>query len=207
MTTVHLLRHGRTVWHEGNRYAGATDVPLDELGRRQAAAIAPWAAGAGLDGVVASDLTRAIDTARVAADAAGVALRVDARLREVDFGEAEGLTPAEQEARFAQARAAFVAHPATCALPGGERGVDAAARAWDALGDVVDASADGTVLLVAHTTTIRLLLCRALGIPLDEYRRRLPRLENATRTTLDAHRDGEALRVALLAYNAPVIAP
>ncbi|QCR18358.1 histidine phosphatase family protein [Agrococcus sp. SGAir0287] len=204
MTTIHLVRHGRTVWHDGNRYAGASDVALDDVGRAQAAALAPWAASAGLDAVVASDLTRAIDTARVAADAAGVELRVDARLREVDFGSGEGLTTAEQEARMPQARAAFVARPASSPLPGGEAGADAAARAWAALGDVVDAVGDGTALVVAHTTLIRLVLCRALGIPLDEYRRVLPRLDNATRTTLDARRDGDGLRVALLAYNAPV---
>lgn len=204
MTTIHLMRHGRTVWHDGNRYAGATDVALDDVGRRQAAAIAPWAAGAGLDAVVASDLSRAIDTARVAADAASVQLRVDARLREVDFGEAEGLTAGEQEERFRQAREAFVARPATSPLPGGEAGVDVAARAWAALGDVVEDRRAGTVLLVAHTSLIRLLLCRALDIPLDEYRRVLPRLDNATRTTLDVHEEGDGLRVALLAYNAPV---
>ena len=44
MTTLLLVRHGQTVWHEGNRYAGSSDVPLTDVGHEQAQALARWAA-------------------------------------------------------------------------------------------------------------------------------------------------------------------
>ncbi|MFD9077245.1 histidine phosphatase family protein, partial [Streptomyces lasiicapitis] len=58
MTHVILVRHGETVWHDGNRYAGRTDVALTPRGRLQAAELAAWAAGQSIDAVFSSPLWR-----------------------------------------------------------------------------------------------------------------------------------------------------
>ncbi|MEV4085434.1 histidine phosphatase family protein, partial [Nonomuraea fuscirosea] len=58
----------------------------------------------------------------------------------------------------------------------------------------------GRVLVVAHTTAIRLTLCRLIGVPLGEYRRLFPRLDNCALTELRLR----AGRVALLQYNSPI---
>lgn len=63
MTHVILVRHGETVWHDGNRYAGRTDVALTPRGRLQAAELAAWAAGQSIDAVFSSPLSRARLTA------------------------------------------------------------------------------------------------------------------------------------------------
>jgi broad specificity phosphatase PhoE len=63
MTELVLVRHGETVWHAENRYAGRSDVPLTPRGQEQAGALARWATGAGLDAVLTSPLCRARETA------------------------------------------------------------------------------------------------------------------------------------------------
>ncbi|TMS00815.1 histidine phosphatase family protein [Nonomuraea basaltis] len=204
MTDLVLVRHGQTVWHAENRYAGVSDVELTPHGHAQAAQLAEWAANAGLEAVWASTLSRARITAEAAAAKAGVALRSDARLRELDFGDGEGLTAAEMKARFPEARAAFEADPAEHPLPSGEDPHRAAARFVDALDDIAAAHPGGRVLVVAHTTAIRLALCRLIGVPLGEYRRLFPRLDNCALTELRPPELGEHGRAALLQYNSPI---
>lgn len=201
MTTLLLVRHGQTVWHEGNRYAGSSDVPLTDVGHEQAQALARWAATARLDAVWSSTLQRAIDTAAPAAEAAGLELRTDARLVEVAFGKGEGLTRSEMGVVFPDAVDAFLRSPASVPLPGGERGYDAIARAAAAFREICAQQPDGRVLVVAHSTLLRLVLCALLGIDPESYRQVFPNLRNATVTTLDLADDGAA---ALDSYNVPI---
>ena len=203
MTTLLLVRHGQTVWHEGNRYAGSSDVPLTDVGHEQAQALARWAATARLDAVWSSTLQRAVDTARPAADAAGLGLRTDARLVEVAFGKGEGLTRSEMGVVFPDAVDAFLRSPASVPLPGGERGYDAIARAAAAFREICAEQPGGRVLVVAHSTLLRLVLCALLGIDPESYRQVFPNLRNATVTTLDLADDGAA---ALDSYNVPITA-
>lgn len=199
MSVVFLARHGQTPWHAENRYTGTSDIPLTATGHEQAERLAAWAAGREIARVLTSPLRRAVDTAAPAARALGVGVDTDERIREVDFGAGEGLTRPEMAEAFGDELAAFLAAPAHHPLPGGERGVDAVARAWPALRELGAPDAPVT-LLVGHSTLLRLLLCRMLGIPLDDYRRRLPALHNTAVTTVDLHAD----QAALLEFNTPL---
>ncbi len=205
MTTIHLARHGETLWHAENRYAGISDVALTPRGLEQAEELAGWVrrradGGTRFDAVVTSTLSRAILTARPAAAELGLVPRADARLVEIDFGRGEGMTRAEMEEIFPADVAAFLANPATVPLPGGERGLDAVARAREALGDVTREHPDGTVLVVAHSTLTRILLTALLGADVERYRELLPAVGNCHVTTLELRPDGG---VGLLAYNVP----
>ncbi|MGH3434223.1 MAG: histidine phosphatase family protein [Thermocrispum sp.] len=82
MTHIVMVRHGETVWHADNRYAGASDVPLTDQGHAQARLLTEWAKTAGLSACYSSTLSRAKDTARPVAEALGLPVRDDARLRE-----------------------------------------------------------------------------------------------------------------------------
>lgn len=84
MTDIVLVRHGETIWHADNRYAGVTEVELSPHGLEQAAQLASWVSSAELCAVWSSPLSRALKTATPCADRAGLPLRVDARLRELD---------------------------------------------------------------------------------------------------------------------------
>ncbi|POX47567.1 histidine phosphatase family protein [Streptomyces sp. Ru71] len=201
MTDFVLVRHGETPWHADNRYAGRTDVPLTEHGHKQAAALGGWAAGQRLDAVLCSPLSRSRLTAEPAAAALGLPLRVDERLYEVDFGRGDGLTRAEMAERFPAELAAFLTDPVAHHLPGGEDPAAAARRGVACLREVAGELPDGRVLVVAHSTLVRLMLCALLGIPLARYRAVFPALENGALTELRL-REGQA---ALLRLNAPVL--
>jgi len=199
MSRVVLVRHGETVWHQENRYAGRSDIALTDHGRIQANALAAWAVHAGLNAVWCSPLQRAMQTAEPAASAARVPLHIDARFSELDFGRGEGLTASEMISEFPVERAAFVQAPATHWLPEGEDPRHAAARALEAIREI--AAANRRVLVVTHNTLLRLVLCQALGMPLDSYRRAFPCLENGSLTEFEVSEQGE---VALLMFNAPL---
>jgi probable phosphoglycerate mutase len=133
------------------------------------------------------------------AAATGLTAQVDPRLRELHFGRGEGRTMPEMEALYADRVAAFLADPVGGHLPDVEDPNAAAARGLAALADIA-AAGDGRVLVVAHSTLLRLVLCRLLGVPLAAYRRVFPVMRNCaiTEITMDAG------RFALLAFNAPV---
>ncbi|ARZ72465.1 MULTISPECIES: histidine phosphatase family protein [Streptomyces] len=202
MTDFLLVRHGETEWHAENRYAGRSDVALTDRGRRQGDALGTWAAGQELDAVMCSPLSRARLTARPTAAALGLPLHVDERLTEVDFGRGEGLTRTEMAEAFPDELAAFLDDPVAHHLPGGEDPAAAAARAVACLTETARDLPGGRVLVVAHSTLLRLALCALLGIPLSRYRAVFPALENGALTELRL-REGQA---SLLRLNAPVTA-
>lgn len=200
VTELVLVRHGQTEWHADNRYAGRSDVALTIRGHEQAEELARWASGAGLDAVLTSPLSRAWHTATPAAAAAGVEPVVDERLAEVDFGKGDGLTREEMAAEFPEALAAFLVAPASCPLPGGECGAAAVTRARPVLDEVCRALPDGRVLVVAHQTLLRLLLCDLLDVALDRYRAVFPRLDPAARTVVAPAATGPAALRVLNTY-------
>ncbi len=199
MTTLLLARHGETVWHAENRYAGSSDVGLTAKGVAQAATLGAWAAGRAIGAVYASDLSRAVLTAMPSAKALGLEVQIDPRLREVHFGRGEGMTRAEMNEVFPTNVANFLASPGHVPLPEGEAGLAAVERAWTSLEEISARHHGGTVLVVMHSTLMRLLLCRVLGVPLDNYRDTLPCVLNAAITSITIDQN----RPALHSYNVP----
>jgi probable phosphoglycerate mutase len=204
-TELTLVRHGRTIWHRENRYAGASDVPLDEVGRAQATALAHWARSHPHDAVACSPLHRARETAAPVAEALGLSAEVNPALREMDFGVAEGRTLAELHREYPDAAAAFVSDPTGRPFPGAEPPEQVAERALGALRAIAGRHPGASVLVVGHNTALRLALCGWLGIALERYRDVLPRLENAAVTRLRVSADPRR-PPALLCLNVPVTA-
>jgi broad specificity phosphatase PhoE len=200
MTNLVLVRHGETIWHAENRYAGISDVALTPRGYEQAKLLAGWARTAGLDAVWVSPLLRAQETAALAARAGGLMPQVDERLHELDFGQGEGRTVAEMEQLFPEALAAYHSDPVAHHLPGGEDPQKAVERVIACFKDITLAYPCGRVLVVAHTTLFRLALCRLLGIPLRLYRTVFPFMRNGALTEIRL--DGDT--VALFEFNAPI---
>lgn len=200
MSRIVLVRHGETVWHGENRYAGRSDIPLTSKGEAQAQMLARWARDADLSAVWSSTLSRAHLTATPAAVASGLPLEMDGRLVELDFGRGEGLTDAEMKAQFPKERARFTIDPVMHHLPGGEDPIAAASRGIAALRAIAKDNEHGRALVVAHNTLMRLVLCQLLGIPLARYRATFPKLANGTLTEIDFRENS----IALLLFNAPL---
>jgi len=187
-----LARHGQTGWHRDNRYVSRTDIGLTDTGRKQARYLACRAEQEGVDLVLCSPLTRALETAKPAAVALGLKLETDERLRELDFGEWEGKTLAEIRREDPDTVRLFEEN-AEHGFPGGEQLSEGAARVLAVFADLSRSHASRTVLLVAHNTLLRLALCRILGVPLGRYRRVMPRVVNGAVSEVRFDENGGAL--------------
>ena len=115
-----LVRHGQTDWNINRRFQGQSDVPLNEVGRQQATALANRLSREHIDVLFASDLQRAHETARIIAAQHACEIRLDARLREINFGAWEGLTYDEIKHNDPAVLAAREADIFTTAAPDGE---------------------------------------------------------------------------------------
>lgn len=165
-TVTILLRHGDTRLSPEHRFSGLSDEPLSANGTRQAKAAAHrLALGARIDTIVSSPLPRAAATATIVADELALTAATDHDLRETDFGAWEGLTLAEIQNRWPEAVAAWQ-HDPRQAPPGGESFADTACRVNRACERIVREYPGQTVLVVSHITPIKIMLCRALGVPL-----------------------------------------
>jgi probable phosphoglycerate mutase len=201
MSRIFLVRHGETIWHAENRYAGKSDIPLTERGLEQAQTLAMWSRAADLTHLYVSPLQRARDTLAAVEQATGLQARIDNRLREVDFGIAEGLTAPELQERFAGAWAGFLENPVECSFPSGEDPNAAASRVRNAVDEIAErCGPEARVLIVAHSTLFRVLLCNLLGLPLSRYRSLFPSLRNAAVSELEIG----AGKVALYSFNVPL---
>jgi glucosyl-3-phosphoglycerate phosphatase len=161
-----LWRHGRTAWNVEGRAQGTTDVPLDPVGRQQARDAAARLASLRPRLIWSSDLSRATDTAAELAALTGLRVQPDARLQEINTGERQGLTFEELRERFPHVWRAFMAGEELPRARGGETEPEVAERVSatmrDATGRLGPAEAG---VLVSHGVSIRVGLCRFLGLP------------------------------------------
>ena len=142
-----LARHGQTDWNVAQRFQGQSDVPLNEIGRQQANALADRLLAQPINIIYASDLQRATETAKMIMQKSGCKpdLHLDSRLREMNFGAWEGLTYKEIKQSNPTALAAWKADVSTTAAPNGETLNQLSARVQSFLDDVRAQHADQTV--------------------------------------------------------------
>ena len=170
---IYLVRHGQTDGSREGRYCGAIDIPLNATGLAMAEALASFYAGEPWAAIYASPLQRARQTAEPLCKRTGLPLQVEAGLREIEYGEWEGVLPEEARARDPKLFADWEADPGDVAPPGGESGRQIAARAVAALEHIRARHPDGQVLAVAHKATIRVLVCALMGIDVSLFRARI----------------------------------
>lgn len=167
-----LIRHGETESNRQRLALGREDVPLNEKGRRQAAALLASLDGVPLAAVYASPLRRAIETARPLAEARGLEVQVDEDLTEMAVGELEGLSPQELRERYGDfLREWFSTEAGRLRMPGGESLQDVEDRAWAVIERLRERHPDERVVVVTHNFTLHAVLCKALGLPLASFRR------------------------------------
>jgi broad specificity phosphatase PhoE len=166
---IYYIRHGETAWNAAGRFQGSQDIPLNELGRSQAVTSGGILAGLiARDGhpaaalpFVASPLGRARLTMELVRETLQLPpddYAIDSRLREIGYGQWEGLTLPEMERHDAVTFASRVADKWGVAAPSGESyaSVSLRMREWfDSL--------QGDTVTVAHGGTMRALMV-ALGI-------------------------------------------
>lgn len=203
MLRAYLIRHGESTANREGVYAGDTDVPLTETGRRQALALAARLASVPLAAVVASDLQRAVRTAEAIAAGRGLSVAVDPRWRELDLGLWEGRTHDAVVREDPEAFARWLEGGDDAAAPGGETWAAMTARvsaAWEEWRRRIGA---GAIAFVTHTGPIRAMVARALA--LDRIRARRLQVDTASITVLDWGEEGP--RVVTLNDTAHLMCP
>jgi phosphoserine phosphatase len=174
MTRILLVRHGYVEGIEPPRFRGRREVPLTELGQRQAAATAARiAASAKVAAVWTSPVQRCVATGQAIAAATGAPAKVVGALNDLDYGDWTWLTYEAARAADADLFERWYSAPATVRFPGGESLQDLVLRAGDAMRQAsAEAVGDGAVLvLVTHDSVGRAMLMQALDQPLSAYRR------------------------------------
>jgi len=172
-TRILLIRHGDTPASQDNRFAGAQDVPLSEVGRVHASELATRLARYPIDAVYSSSKQRAYDTAQFIAAVHNLDVTKVPDLREMEHGVWDGHTHEEIEQLYPEMLAAYNRDPYTFAPDGGESAEMVLKRAVPALLGLVRAHPNQKLVVVAHKTTNRLLMAYFLGIEPRLYKDKL----------------------------------
>lgn len=168
VTTVVLIRHGRSEANAQGVLAGRSDTPLDETGRAQADELARRLADVPLDVLVTSPQLRARQTAQRAAAGRAEAI-VDERFAECDYGDWSGAALSELASEPAWEVVQWL--PSAAQFPAGETMAQMAHRASDGVLRLVTQHPDGFVWIVSHGDVIKAILAGALGLHLDHFQR------------------------------------
>lgn len=162
-TRLILVRHGRTAWNHAGRFQGQADISLDDVGRAQASAMAPWVARLGPHAVVSSDLVRARETGEILARQAGLELNLDARLREINVGTWSGMRIEDAAAEMPDFQERLATGRDFRRSATGETASEAGARVAEALRYIADWNPDGTTAVVGHGLALRMATLDLVG--------------------------------------------
>lgn len=167
MTKVIFVRHGETLWNQSKRYQGHSDIPLNETGIEQAKKVAKRLAGEKIHGIYSSDLLRAVQTGKIIGEEHDVEPVMVKEFREVNFGMWEGLSYEAIMAEWPEVLSAIYERPGSVQIPGGESFYDVQERTIRGLTKCLLSHQDETIIVVSHGGTMRVLLCDALGLPIE----------------------------------------
>ena len=170
MTDIILIRHGETDWNRVRRLQGHLDVALNELGHRQARALAHALTPEKPAAIYASDLHRARDTAQAVANRHPITVSIDARLRERCYGAFEGLLYDEIDGHFPHAFAQWQARDPHARFPAGERQAETlhefSARAVAAVTELAQRHDNEKIIIVSHGGVLDCVYRAAYGMDL-----------------------------------------
>jgi alpha-ribazole phosphatase len=196
VTTFFFVRHGESEANAMHRFSGRTDSPLTDRGRAQAETVAAALDHVPFERIVATPLSRSLDTALVIGRRRKMPVDVVDDLIEIDVGERTGATFDEIRGLPDWKDDGFVA------WPGGETLEQVLERALRAVRRLARETRDGTVLVIGHGGVTRILVSHFLGI--------LPKLDRSPATNTNVTvivTDGETGRVERLFESAHIADP
>lgn len=191
MSRLLLVRHGDTELNSAERFWGQTDVELSATGIKQAEKLRDRLAAQKIDVIYTSNLRRASVTAEIIASSHQLDIITCAELREINFGELEGLTFKEISQLYPELTKSWSNRSLTLKFPGGESADELNNRVSKFLRRLKKHTLEETILIVAHSGTLRLLVCNLLRIEL-RHRRQI-RLDLASLSILETYPQGAIL--------------
>ncbi len=173
-TEFWVVRHGESTWNVLGRYQGQADVPLSLEGRLQAAMLAERLTGQSFAAVYSSDLSRALDTAKIVSERleGAPSVLLDPGLREIDVGVLSGKDTPQLRLEHADYLEALRADPWATRRPGGESMEDLYARAGASFQQMRERHPGERVLVFTHGGVVRVAVGLALGgVPQNAWAR------------------------------------
>lgn len=155
----YIFRHGETSWNREHRCQGHTNIPLNDIGIAQAHDLAERLMNISLDVIVSSDLDRALMTGKTVAEKKAIPLIIDPRLREMSYGEAEGMLYEEAISIFGpelwQKLQSYKIEHDHVGFPGGETRKSSRERFLQALTHLVETTDHKHIGISTHGGAIR----------------------------------------------------
>lgn len=155
---LYLIRHGQTDWNVAGKIQGSTDIPLNDMGKKQAACLAEGMKTRPVTKVFCSHLSRAYETARAIGDSQHVEVKKIEGLEEVGYGVWEGMTMDEIAKEYPEELKQWYYSPIDVAPPQGESQAQVYDRCSKALKAILDETGDGDAAIVSHGATTVFLL-------------------------------------------------
>ena len=170
MTNVILVRHGQTAWNREERFRGRANIPLNDIGIRQAELTgrriaATWRPLA----IYSSPLSRAVKTAQAIAKHFDLAVNFHPGLIDIDYGAWQGLSPDEVREQWSSALDDWYKTPHLARIPDGETLDDLRKRAMETVSSLASQHRTETIVLVGHTVINRIILLGVLGLGNERF--------------------------------------
>ncbi len=165
---LYCVRHAESVYNDERRIQGQADPPLSPVGQKQALALLPAFEPLDIEAIFSSPLRRAYDTARPLAQALGLDIETDDRLKELDVGVFQSKRWEEIQAEFPEAAAKWKSRDPDFIIPGGESRRQLMARSQAALETIrqtLQSRSQRQAILVAHGGALTAGLKALLGVP------------------------------------------
>lgn len=163
---IYLVRHGDIGLGRDKRYIGQADLPLSALGKKQATLLKDLFCHVPIENIYCSDLNRSQQTADIIASAHQIIPRARVELRELNMGNWDGELFSNIRSKYPQEFKERGENIANYCTPGGESFSNCYKRVIPVFETLVQ-STETTILIVGHAGVNRVILCRVLGIPLD----------------------------------------
>jgi alpha-ribazole phosphatase len=163
-TRLFLVRHGEVVPEAKGKFLGFLDVDLSPQGRKQVTELAKYLKAIPLDRAYASDLKRAMDTARIICDGRGIEPIPCSAFREMDMGDWDGKSWSEIQESTPSVDPKFFGDLREFYFPGGERWYQFRTRVIKKIKPLLQENRGQNVILAAHAGVNRVILAQALGM-------------------------------------------
>ncbi|MBR2460518.1 MAG: histidine phosphatase family protein [Clostridia bacterium] len=163
-----IERHGQSEGNLRRLFLGHTDLPLSELGEKQALCTAEYLRGEHIDVMITSDLKRAYQTGQALAELKGLPLLLDRQLREIYAGKWEGKSYEEIGRDYPEEYGVWLSDIGNAVCTDGESVRELDQRIFKEICRLGDVYGGKTVFIATHATPIRLLKLRAMGLPLEK---------------------------------------
>jgi broad specificity phosphatase PhoE len=164
MTNIYLVRHGQTAWNKEEIFRGRTDVPLNEMGLREASLAAEYFRGTEIQAIYSSPLSRAWQTAgKIAEVVRREVVSLDG-INDMSFGAWEGQPLRDVQKNDSERYSQWRDAPHLVKIPGGETLDEVRLRAMTALEEVIRSHAGASIVLVSHRVINKVLICGILGL-------------------------------------------